>query len=96
MTTAGQFSRHVSQWIESQVAPEPQRSGEPKQVGKPALTLNLDLAEVSWVSSVGLNELIEINLHAKKSGVRLVLTNVQSVVREVFMLTRLERMFEVI
>ena len=57
-------------------------------------TLTLDFGLVSWLSSVGLNELISINRQARTRGVRLVLANVQEPVRKVFALTRLERMFE--
>lgn len=57
-------------------------------------TLNLDLEKVDWLSSVALNHLIGINRSARDRGIRLVLTNVQQSVREVFALTRLERMFE--
>ena len=57
-------------------------------------TLNLDLEQIDWLSSVALNHLIGINRSARDRGIRLVLTNVQESVREVFALTRLERMFE--
>ncbi len=59
-------------------------------------TLNLDFREIAWLGSVGLNELIGINRKARNQGVRLVLSNVQSSVRDVFKLTRLERMFELL
>ncbi len=57
-------------------------------------TLNLDFTEIDWLSSAGLNQLIGINRQARSSGVRLVLTNVQQGVRDMFELTRLVRMFE--
>ena len=56
--------------------------------------LNLDLQRVERISSAGLNELIGINSLARSRGVRLVLLDVQDSVREIFALTRLERMFE--
>tara|TARA_R110002049_G_scaffold285698_4_gene467071 strand:- start:231751 stop:232161 length:411 start_codon:yes stop_codon:yes gene_type:complete len=56
--------------------------------------LTLDFRQVGWLSSDGLNELISINRQARTRGLRLVLSNVQEPVREVFALTRLERMFE--
>ena len=56
--------------------------------------LNIDLKEVERITSAGLNELIGINSQARSCGVRLVLLDVQEAVRDVFALTRLERMFE--
>jgi len=58
------------------------------------IQLNLDLGQVERISSAGLNELIGINSAARSRGIRLVLLDVQESVREVFVLTRLERMFE--
>jgi len=81
--TASQLTDHLAQWIESR--PSADESD----------LVAVDLAEVAWVSSVGLNELIEMNRSARNQGVELVLTNVQSAVREVLMLTRLERMFNI-
>ena len=56
--------------------------------------LNLDFKDIDRISSAGLNELIGINSHARSLGVRVVLVDVQQSVRDVFALTRLERMFE--
>ena len=56
--------------------------------------LNLDLRDVGWMGSAALNELIRIKSTARNHGIRLVLTNVVPPVRDVFTLTRLERMFE--
>ncbi|MEM8671483.1 MAG: STAS domain-containing protein [Planctomycetota bacterium] len=56
--------------------------------------LNLDFRQVNRVGSEGLNELIAINSHARCDGVQVVLVNVQENVREVFSMTRLERLFE--
>lgn len=58
------------------------------------LRLNLDFKGVGWISSAGLNELIGINSHARSQGVRVVLVDVPKTVRDVFALTRLERIFE--
>lgn len=58
-------------------------------------TLHLDLHQIDWISSVGLNELIGIHRRARSRGIRLVLSNVRESVRDVFALTRLERTFEV-
>jgi len=57
-------------------------------------SLNLDFKEIDRISSAGLNELIAINSQARNLGVQLVLVDVQQSVRDVFALTRLERMFE--
>ena len=56
--------------------------------------LNLNLGQVGRITSAGLNELIGINSLARSRGFRVVLLDVQEAVREVFTLTRLERMFE--
>ncbi|TWT55082.1 STAS domain protein [Rubripirellula amarantea] len=56
--------------------------------------LNLDFASVDRITSAGLNGLIRMNTKFRSHGVRLVLVNVPTPVREVFELTRLERMFE--
>ena len=56
--------------------------------------LALDLGQVSRIRSAGLNGLIAVNSNARCDGLRVVLLNVQEGVREVFSLTRLERMFE--
>ena len=57
-------------------------------------TFNLDFDDIDGLSSAALNQLIGINSKARSCGVRLVLTNVNDSVRDVFELTRLERMFE--
>ena len=59
-----------------------------------SIQLNLDLKQVERITIAGLNELIGINSLARSSGIRLVLLDVQESVREIFALTRLERMFE--
>ena len=55
---------------------------------------SLDFREVDHITSVGLNELIGINSQARSRGVQLVLLDVCDSVRDVFALTRLERLFE--
>ncbi|WP_442505829.1 STAS domain-containing protein [Novipirellula sp. SH528] len=72
------------------------RTDAPRCSNTAAPTLKLDLGGVDWLSSVGLNELISINRKARKLGVKLILTEVGETVREVFALTRLERMFHVV
>jgi anti-anti-sigma factor len=56
--------------------------------------LYLDLKQVERITSAGLNELIGINSLARSRGIRLILLDAQDSVREIFALTRLERMFE--
>ena len=58
------------------------------------LEVKLDLKSIERISSAGVNELIGIHTEARSRGVRLVLLNVSESVREVFSLTRLERIFE--
>ncbi len=55
----------------------------------------LNLENIDRIGSAGLNELIGIKSKARSHGVRLVLSNVQEPVRDVFAMTRLERMFEI-
>ena len=57
-------------------------------------SVRMDLAEMDWLSSVALNELISMNRHAKSRGLRFILENANDTIRGVFTLTRLERMFE--
>ncbi|MGB7326563.1 MAG: STAS domain-containing protein [Rubripirellula sp.] len=54
----------------------------------------VDLSDVTRVSSHDLNELIRLQLHIKNGGQRLVLSNVQETVFQVFTLTRLDRLIE--
>ena len=54
----------------------------------------LDFGQIDQVSTAALSELIGINSSARSRGLRLVLLDVQEAVREVFAVTRLERLFE--
>lgn len=56
--------------------------------------LQLDFQDIERLNSVWLNELIGINRKARSRGVRLVLVNVQESVRDVFSVTRIDRLFE--
>lgn len=56
--------------------------------------IELDLGEMQIMTSNTLNELITLNTRAKSCGVRLVLTNLADNLRDIFAITRLERMFE--
>ncbi|QEG01612.1 STAS domain protein [Stieleria maiorica] len=54
----------------------------------------IDLGQVTWISSAGLNELIRLQAQSRASGVNLRLRSLSETVRDVFRITRLERMFE--
>ena len=54
----------------------------------------VDLGQVTWISSVGLNELIRLQTQSRSSGVSLRLRSLHAAVRDVFRITRLERIFE--
>ncbi|MCO8122840.1 STAS domain-containing protein [Stieleria sp. TO1_6] len=54
----------------------------------------IDLEQVTWISSVGLNELIQLQTRARGSGISMRLRSLNQAVRDVFRITRLERMFE--
>ena len=56
--------------------------------------LEIDMSVIDFLSSVGLNELININRQAKIRGIEIVLVGAQDQVRDIFVLTRLERMFK--
>ncbi|GAA5509974.1 STAS domain-containing protein [Novipirellula caenicola] len=89
LKTARKFSQELVRWMRCQTESE-DRSSQSVQ------TLKLDLGGVDRLSSVGVNELIEINRKARKLGVKLILTEVGETVQEVFAVTRLERMFHVV
>jgi anti-anti-sigma factor len=67
---------------------------EDEELLRRSIQLNLDLKRIDRITSAGLNELIGINSLARSRGIRVVLLDVQVSVREIFALTRLERMFE--
>ncbi|MEM6688396.1 MAG: STAS domain-containing protein [Planctomycetota bacterium] len=56
--------------------------------------LRVDLSGIDRIDSEGLNELIRTQSRLRARGVQLRLTGVGETVREVFRLTRLERVFE--
>ncbi len=56
--------------------------------------LFVDMSEIERITSEGLNELIALNSEARSRGVSIQLLDVCPSVRDVFKLTRLERMFE--
>ncbi|QDV42935.1 STAS domain protein [Stieleria neptunia] len=54
----------------------------------------VDLGQVTWISSAGLNELIRLQAQSRASGIHLRLRSLNEAVRDVFRITRLERIFE--
>ncbi len=56
--------------------------------------LLIDLRQVAQLSSESLNQLISVNCHARALGIQLVLANLCQPLREVFRITRLDRLFE--
>ncbi|QDV83205.1 STAS domain-containing protein [Planctomycetes bacterium TBK1r] len=54
----------------------------------------VDLGQVTWISSAGLNELIRLRAQSRASGIHLRLRSLNEAVRDVFRITRLERIFE--
>lgn len=62
---------------------------------RPAMLL-LDLQAIGQLSSECLSQLIHANGHARSQGLRLVLMNLCDPLREVFRITRLDRLFELI
>ncbi len=55
--------------------------------------VEVDFADVQSLSSANLGGLIQVNREARGLGADLVLTNVGDPVRDIFKLTRLDRMF---
>lgn len=56
--------------------------------------LKLDFTNVDRINSAALAQLIRLNSEARNLGIRFELLDVQQTVRNVFEMTRLERMFE--
>jgi anti-anti-sigma regulatory factor len=56
--------------------------------------LYVDLAKYSRLSSEMLNQLIQVNCHARSKGARLVISSLSRPLVDVFRLTRLDRLFE--
>lgn len=57
--------------------------------------LVIDLAKLTFLSSESLNQLINVNCHAREHGTKLLLTNLCQPLLEVFRITRLDRLFDV-
>lgn len=56
--------------------------------------VHVDLGHLQTVSSLVLNQLIVFNSQARSRGIQVLMIGVQPAVREVFVLTRLDRMFQ--
>ena len=74
--------------------PGPDQSAETLFGSDSPAAVHMDLEHLHRISSAGLNELINMNRQSKSRGARFVLENVHESLRDVFALTRLERMFE--
>ena len=68
--------------------------GQTTAAGSAETYLFVDMSEIARITSEGLNELISLNSEARSRGVFIQLLDVCPTVRDVFKLTRLERMFE--
>ncbi len=60
----------------------------------PMTDVVMDLSNVGWLSSAGLNELIRLQAQSRASGIKFRLRSTSETVREVFRITRLERTFQ--
>ncbi len=61
---------------------------------QPKLPVLLDLSQVRFIPSLGLGTLVMLMRNLKKNNQRLLLVGVQSDVRTVFAITRLDKLFE--
>lgn len=59
-------------------------------------TLTLDMKELSYISSMGLSVLVNTYKRLKENNQTLRLKNMNSHVRDVFMYTRLDQLFEIV
>jgi anti-anti-sigma factor len=57
--------------------------------------LVVDLGQVKQLSSESLNQLINVNCHAREKGTQLILANLCRPLLDVFHITRLDRLFDV-
>lgn len=56
--------------------------------------VHVDLGRLQMVTSLVLNQLIVFNSQARSRGIQVLMIGVQPAVREIFLLTRLDRMFQ--
>jgi anti-sigma B factor antagonist len=61
----------------------------------PQLPVILDMAKVAFLVSLSLGEFVGLVQQFKSRGQRLVLANLQPPVRQVFAVTRLDKLFEI-
>lgn len=59
-------------------------------------TLTLDMKDLSYISSMGLSVLVNTYKRLKENNQTLRLKNMNSHVRDVFMYTRLDQLFEIV
>lgn len=59
-------------------------------------TLTLDMKDLSYISSMGLSVLVNTYKRLKENNQNLRLKNMNSHVRDVFMYTRLDQLFEIV
>jgi anti-anti-sigma factor len=78
--SAGQVAQEVCRWLDD----HPNESSQ----------VRIDFSHTGFVSSASLNSLIHLRSTVLQHGAGVVLCNVNSLVRDVFRLTRLERIFE--
>ena len=91
------------------VLPSEKSINHPKSARKISLAINehldhpredlvtdlvVDLHQIGWISSVGLNELIRIKHRSHASGVTLKLRSTSTELRDIFRMTRLDRIFD--
>ena len=61
----------------------------------PQLTVILDMAKIGFLASLSLGEFVGLLQQFKDRGQRLGLANLQPSIRQVFAVTRLDKMFEI-
>lgn len=81
--------RESARQISSDVSAALKRKGE-----CPTTDVVMDLSDVGWISSAGINELIQLQTRSRAQGINFRLRATCDTVREVFRITRLERSFQ--
>ena len=64
-------------------------------IEKGQINLLFDLSQVDYIDSTGLGMFVSINKQAQKRGGSIMLKGLQGLVKEVFELTRLTKVFEI-
>ena len=91
MSTARQIASQITDFLEQFFC---ERNFDSITAGSSEPRVILDMSNIHFISSVGLNELISVNRQARIRGVQLVLADVNESVRNILALTRLERLFQ--